>query len=113
MSLTASSSYWDPKWTPAARQALLKNGYEPTPLIGKRPVIDAWQNFHATAEDIPAWEQKHPSATNTGLLTALTPAVDIDVLDEKVANIVHGWVKEYIPRGDPELLRVGLFPKRA
>jgi len=117
MTLTASSSTivvsWDSKWTPAARQALLKNGYEPIPLVGKRPVLDQWQNSHPTAEDLITWERTHPNATNTGLLTRLTPAVDDDVLDEEVANIVHGWVRELIPRNCPELLRIGRFPKRA
>jgi hypothetical protein len=111
--LTLESSAWDPKWTPAARQTLLKNGYEPTPLIGKRPILDQWQNFQPTAEDIPTWEKTHPSAGNTGLLTTLTPAVDIDVLDEEVANIIHTWVRKLIPVTALELLRIGQPPKRA
>jgi putative DNA primase/helicase len=113
MSLTPSSSAWDPKWLPAARQALLQNGYQPTPLIGKRPILDGWQNSSPTAEDVAAWEKNHSNATNTGLLTALTPAVDIDILDEEVANILHNWVRKIIPVACPELLRIGLFPKRA
>jgi putative DNA primase/helicase len=113
MSLTPSSSAWDPSWTPAARQTLLKNGYAPTPLSGKRPVLDGWQNSHPTVQDIAAWPQTHPNATNTGLLTALTPAVDIDVLNDEVANILHNWVRKIIPAACPELLRIGLFPKRA
>jgi hypothetical protein len=94
---------WDPKWTPAARQALLKNGYEPIPLVGKRPVLDKWQSLRPTAEDIAAWEKRHPNATNTGVLSRLTPTIDIDVLDEKVANTIHGWVRELIPVSCPEL----------
>src|SRR5262249_8892265 len=104
---------WNPKRAPAARQALLKNGYEPTPLVGKRPVLDQWQNLRPTAEDIAAWDVTHPNATNTGILTRLVPAIDDDVLDEEVADIIHGWVKELIPPGHPELLRIGRFPKRA
>jgi hypothetical protein len=83
------------------------------PLVGKRPVLDGWQNSHPTIQDIAAWPQTHPSATNTGVLTALTPAVDIDVLNEEVANILHNWVRKIIPAACPELLRIGLFPKRA
>jgi len=98
----AAAGSWNPKWTPAARQALLKNGYEPTPLVGKRPVLDQWQNSRPTAQDIAAWERTHPNATNTGILTRLVPA-----------DIIHGWIKELIPRGHPELLRIGRFPKRA
>jgi len=111
--LTPSSTAWDASWTPAARQALLKNGYAPTPLVGKRPVLDGWQNSHPTVEDVGAWERTHPAATNTGLLTALTPAVDIDVLDKEVATILHNWIRRLIPVECPELLRIGLPPKRA
>jgi putative DNA primase/helicase len=109
----ARASSWDPKWTPKARQALLKNGYEPTPLIGKRPVLDNWPNSRPTAEDIAAWERMHPTATNTGILTRFVPAVDDDVLDPTVADTVHQWVKELIPPNCPELLRYGRYPKRA
>src|SRR5262249_26794676 len=104
---------WDPKWNPAARQALLKNGYEPIPLNGKRPVLDAWQNSHPTLNDITIWETAFPGAGNTGVLTRFVPAVDDDVLDPEVADIIHGWVRELIPPGCPELLRFGRFPKRA
>src|SRR5215471_9231264 len=74
----ARAHIWNPKWAPAARQALLKNGYEPTPLVGKRPVLDQWQNSRPTAEDIAAWGVTHPNATNTGILTRLVPAIDDD-----------------------------------
>src|SRR5262249_14502762 len=104
---------WNPKWAPEARQALLKNGYEPTPLVGKRPVLDQWQNSRPTAEDIAEWDVTHPNATNTGILTRLVPASDDDVIDQEVAGINHGWVKELVPPGCPELLRIGQFPKRA
>ena len=30
---------WDPSWTGPARQALLRNGFEPIPLNGKVPVL--------------------------------------------------------------------------
>ena len=111
--LTPSSTAWDPSWTLSARQILLKNGFTPTPLVDKRPVLDGWQNSNPTVQDIAAWPQTHPRATNTGLLTALTPAVDIDVLNEEVANILHNWVRKIIPAACPELLLIGLFPKRA
>jgi hypothetical protein len=76
-------------------------------------VLDQWQNSRPTAEDIAAWEQTHPNAINTGILTRFVPAVDDDVLDQKVADIIHGWVRELIPPDYPELLRFGRFPKRA
>jgi hypothetical protein len=103
---------WNPKWTGPARRALLKNGFEPIPLNGKIPVISEWQNLRPTLDDIVSWETTN-AGRNTGILTRLTPAVDDDVLDQKVADIVHGWVKELIPPGCPELLRIGKAPKRA
>jgi AAA domain-containing protein/bifunctional DNA primase/polymerase-like protein len=104
---------WDPKWTTRARQALLQHGYEPTPECGKRAVLGGWTDLSATAEDIDAWENSHPNAVNTGILTRHCPAIDIDVLNQEVAEIIHGWVKELIPPGCPELVRIGFFPKRA
>jgi hypothetical protein len=126
MSLTESSSAvviplrtevrgssWNPKWTPKARQALLINGYEPTPLVGKKPVLEDWPNSRPTAEDLITWERTLPHAGNTGILTRFVPAVDDDVLDSEVAEIIHNWVKELIPPNCPELLRFGRYPKRA
>src|SRR5262249_283189 len=77
------------------------------------PILEQWQSLSAAAEDIASWETLHPSAINTGILTRGNPAVDIDVLDEEVADIIHGWVRELIPPSTPELTRVGLPPKRA
>src|SRR5262249_12795888 len=54
-----------------------------------------------------------PNATDTGVLTRLTPAIDDDVLNEEVANQIHGWVREIVPPNYPELLRIGRYPKRA
>src|SRR5262245_25166543 len=109
----APAPSWNPKWTTPARLALLQHGYEPTPLIGKRPILEGWQNLSATTEHIPAWEKSHPSASNTGILTRNNPAADIDVLDQEVGDVIHSWIKEIIPSGTPELIRVGLAPKRA
>jgi len=104
---------WNPKWTTPARLALLKNGYNPTPLAGKRPVLEQWQSLSATVEGIAGWEMSHPNATNTGVLTKSNPAVDIDILDREVGDVIHNWVKELVPPGCPELVRIGLAPKRA
>jgi hypothetical protein len=84
--MTARQHAWKTKWAPAARQALLQNGYEPIPLVGKRPVLDAWQNSHPTVENITTWQRTYPNATNTGILTRHTPAIDDDVLDQEVAD---------------------------
>jgi hypothetical protein len=92
---------------------LLKNGFEPIPLNGKIPIISEWQNLRPTLEDIVSWERVHTGSVNTGILTRLTPAADIDVLDQEVADIIHGWVRAFIPHDCPELVRIGKAPKRA
>ena len=104
----------DPKWSPAVRRALLRLGYSPTPTNGKAPVVPDWQNLHVTEADIAKWETTCPSARNTGILTARTPCVDIDVLDSEVAHEIHATlVTPLIGEGYPKLCRVGLPPKMA
>src|SRR5262249_33248654 len=119
MSITAPSSaigpeQIDPSWTPKVRRALLRNGYSPTPTNGKAPVLDGWPNIRPTEADVVAWETTHPGAKNTGILTATTPTVDIDVLDVEMAQKIHATlVAPLILQGYPKLVRVGLPPKHA
>ena len=90
------TAQWDPKWTGPARQALLKNGYEPIPLNGNIPVLDAWQNLRPASEDIVSWETTLPRCQYRNP-HHVTPAADDDVLDQEVADIFHEMVKELIP----------------
>jgi bifunctional DNA primase/polymerase-like protein len=109
-----SPEYTDPRWSPSVRLALLRNGYLPTPTHGKAPVLENWPNIHATEADVAVWEKKYPDAGNTGILTARTPTVDVDVLDENMAKKIHAQLVEpLIPEGYPKLVRVGLAPKHA
>ena len=64
----------------ACRRRLLAAGYSPLPVNGKAPPAPGWQDTVATNDIISAWEDKYPDATNTGILTGNTPAIDIDVL---------------------------------
>ena len=102
----------DPKWSPAVRRALLRLGYSPTPTNGKAPVLPDWQNLHVTEADIAKWKTTCPSARNTGILTARTPCVDIDVLDSEMAHKIHATlVAPLIGEGYPKLCRAGLPPR--
>jgi putative DNA primase/helicase len=103
----------DPRWSPAARRLLLQHGYSPIPLRGKIPALDNWQHLAATETDIAAWETTLPDARNTGILTARAPAVDIDVLDEEMADAVQDVAESLIPASAPKAVRVGRWPKRA
>jgi Protein of unknown function (DUF3987)/Bifunctional DNA primase/polymerase, N-terminal len=104
--------HWDPKYTGPARRALIQNGFEPIPLNGKIPTLNEWQNLRPTLKDIALWEMTN-SGSNTGILTRHTPAVDIDVLNQEVADIIHDWIRELIPNNCPELVRIGKAPKKA
>jgi Bifunctional DNA primase/polymerase, N-terminal len=70
----------------ACRKRLLAAGYLPIPVNGKAPTIAGWQDIQATDALINTWAEKYDNATNTGILTRNTPAIDIDVLNTAVAE---------------------------
>ena len=62
-------------------------GYLPIPLFGKTPAPKEWQRLTAVSSpQIEMWEKLWPTATNTGILTRLTPTLDIDLLFEPAAD---------------------------
>ena len=63
------------------RKKVLAAGYLPIPVNGKAPPIQGWSDVRATDGLIDRWADQYPGATNTGIITAYTPAIDIDVLD--------------------------------
>jgi Bifunctional DNA primase/polymerase, N-terminal/Primase C terminal 1 (PriCT-1) len=96
------------------RWKLRKAGFVPVPLAGKRPVANGWQNkASVTAEDIYSWEAAYPSATDTGVLTRITPALDIDILDPDAAEAVEGLAREWFGDDGTFAVRFGRPPKRA
>jgi hypothetical protein len=92
------------------RKKLLAAGYLPIPVNGKVPPIQGWSDIQATDALIDRWADQYASATNTGIITANTPAIDIDVLDSAVANELHCMVERMI---GTSAVRTGLAPKRA
>jgi hypothetical protein len=60
---------------------LIAHGYEPIPLVGKRPVIEGWQFGAINSERIATERSMCPTATNTGLRTGHLVGNDIDVCD--------------------------------
>jgi Bifunctional DNA primase/polymerase, N-terminal len=95
------------------RQRLSAAGFVPLPILGKRPPIAGWQKQTATSvEDIERWCRQHPAAKNTGILTAHTPALDIDILGAAAADAVEVLARErFGPRGQI-IVRYGRQPKR-
>jgi hypothetical protein len=97
----------------ARRKRLLAGGYRPIPANGKAVHLAGWSSLQATEADIEAWARERPNDTNTGLLTARTPAVDIDVLDPDVAIELHREFLYMIGNGGRVIWRVGQTPKHA
>ena len=56
-------------------------------------------------------EKSFPTATNTGIRTKRTPAVDIDVYDSVMATQLEVALRAYFPK-QPLLVRFGNSPKR-
>ncbi len=94
----------------AYRRGLLASGYSPLPVTGKVPLIIGWQDMEATEDVIAGWEDKYANATNTGILTRTTPAIDIDVLDPAVADELQQIAERII---GASVVRIGQAPKRA
>jgi Bifunctional DNA primase/polymerase, N-terminal len=88
------------------RLALQANGYSPVPCVGKRPSISGWQHkINASADEMRMW-----SGANTGMLTALTPGIDIT--DPEAAELAELVAKELFGDRGKILVRFGRLPKR-
>jgi hypothetical protein len=94
----------------AFRNRLLASGYLPLPVNGKAPPIPGWQDIQATNILIDKWAYEYAEATNTGILTRTTPAIDIDVLDPAVADELQDIAERMF---GVSAVRTGQAPKRA
>lgn len=92
-------------------EALIENGYNIVPILSgkKAPGFDNWQKVRATKAVLKDWLQSGYSNSGVGVLTKHTPAIDIDVRDDGVAQLLENWVIENIA---PAPTRVGRAPKR-
>jgi hypothetical protein len=96
------------------RQALVDRGFTPVPLVGKRPPFKSWQKIENVSRAmLEAWGRNWPRATNTGILTARTPALDADILNEAAAVAVEELIRERFEDRGYVLPRIGKPPKRA
>jgi hypothetical protein len=91
------------------RVRYVKAGYEPLPCIGKRPMPTGWEALSIDVDVPAAWSTSFPAATNTGIRTKWTPAVDIDVRDAAVADQLESALRASFPSA---LVRFGMPPKR-
>jgi hypothetical protein len=93
---------------------ILANGYAPLPIEGKRPPLKGWQKkTNANAAEIELWEKICPCATNTGILTQLTPTLDIDIVSHEAADAIEALAREQFEERGFVLIRTGQAPKRA
>jgi hypothetical protein len=97
------------------RLSLRGAGYSPLPIQGKAPPLKGWQDkLESNADEIELWGKTYAYAQSTGILTSLTPALDIDLRNPEAAAAVENLVREHL--GDREgvfLVRIGNAPKRA
>jgi hypothetical protein len=96
------------------RLRLRRAGFSPVPCTGKAPAPRGWQTLaDASESEIESWARFFPSAENTGVLTALTPALDIDIKDPDAADAVERLVRGRFEERGEILPRFGQAPKRA
>ena len=96
----------------AVRIALLQTGHLAIPCIGKRPAPKAWTDIRARDEDIDRWRIEYAGAANTGILAFKTPAIDVDVRDPPIADMIEEFVRAQFSHEGCFLVRTGNAPKR-
>jgi hypothetical protein len=94
------------------RVRYVKAGYEPLPCTGKRPAPLAWSSISVDLDTIGTLSDGYPDALNTGIRTKYTPAIDIDIADARVADLVQAVALKTIPNDGTILKRVGRAPRR-
>jgi hypothetical protein len=96
------------------RLKLRHGGFDPVPLEGKRPVFGNWQRVNAVADRvIEAWSHNYPKADNTGILTRLTPTLDIDIFNPELVQEIERAIEDRAAEHGEVLVRIGRAPKRA
>jgi hypothetical protein len=96
-----------------ARTKLLNQGYQPIPTVGKMPTLPGWNKRGPTsAGDIEVWSKLYAN-TNTGVLCATEPCLDIDIEDPDAAEAVEALVRERFEEHGTICVRFGRSPRRA
>lgn len=94
---------------------VLANGYEIIPIKRgtKRPPVDGWQKFRANEALLAKWIAGKVEGIRgnegLGILTRLTPLVDLDIPDETISRKMERFVQENFGLAP---VRVGLYPKK-
>jgi putative DNA primase/helicase len=87
---------------------LAAKGYQVVPVKPgeKRPAVSKWQEYQFASAD-----QASHAGCGIGLLTARTPAVDVDVSDPQVAAEIEQMVLEVLGLERPPPRRIGRAPR--
>jgi hypothetical protein len=98
----------------ALRCNLKASGFPPLPINGKRPPMKDWSALLEASEDvIKTWERAYPYAASTGILTALNPALDVDILNPEACEAVEQLIRARYEEAGRILVRFGARPKFA
>lgn len=92
-------------------RSLIENGFNiiPIPPGSKSPGFDGWQNTRATKGLLTEWLNDGHRDSGVGILTKEHPAIDLDILDKRMAEKIEAWCMENI--GDCPV-RIGRAPRR-
>ncbi len=93
-------------------QALLKGGFVPIPLDGKKPIPKSWAGFwlHPPSEKTyAAWRKKH-AAANTGICTGEIIAIDADI--EEPTDAIKAEVDIFSILDPTPFIRIGSAPRK-
>lgn len=92
-------------------ERIAQNGYLIVPIVPgtKRPPFEDWQGIRATPATVRAWVGNGQAAAGVGIISATTPAIDIDVRDEAAAAYMQSWCEKHIANTP---VRYGQWPKR-
>lgn len=92
---------------------LLGNGYRILPIARgtKQPPgrLGNWRKVKATPELLEDWLSNGDARSGVGIDARVTPAVDLDILDEAGVEHMLAWIREHITTDAPQ--RIGQAPK--
>lgn len=91
--------------------ALKSRGYTVVPIKSgsKAPKIEGWQHLDFSDSMLRRLSLNGYADGNLGINTRYTPAVDLDVLDEDLAQLMEDWL---LDRFGDTCVRIGRAPKR-
>jgi Bifunctional DNA primase/polymerase, N-terminal len=76
--------------------------------------MEGWsRKTDVTLDEIDLWEKLYPYSANPGVLTALVPAVDVDITFQPAAEAIEELARERFEERGYFLVRIGHAPKRA